>query len=340
MKKIVFYIGSLSRGGAQRVIVTLANSLSKRGFSCVVATSYKGENEYSLDENIKRIVLVEKKQNFIKKNLSEILFFRKLVKEEKPDTVLSFMGEPNTRMLLATFLLKCRKVVSVRNDPCKEYNGFLYSLFVKVLFNLASHVVFQTENAKNWFPKSIRRKSSVVMNPVDDVFFETEYNGIRKDIVTVGRLVPQKNHELLIRAFARVAANIEDNLVIYGDGELRNHLIDLVKSLGLANRVLFPGLISNVAETIKSAKLFVLSSNYEGMPNALMEAMALGIPCISTDCPCGGPKSLLEKKYLFSVNDAVALVNLLCGANSISAFDRSSLPFNTEFVISCWIQLL
>lgn len=132
------------------------------------------------------------------------------------------------------------------------------------------------------------------MNQVSPQFFDMDYSGERRNIVTVGRLNEQKNQELLIRAYSQLSDETEDELLIYGVGPLRRHLEELIGELGLENRIHLMGLSKNVPKDIKSAKTFVLPSDYEGMPNALMEAMALRLPCIATACPCGGAEMLIE----------------------------------------------
>ena len=153
---------------------------------------------------------------------------------------------------------------------------------------------FQTEDARKYFPKSIQAKSTIILNPIEDKFYREIPR--RKERYCIGwAFGATKNQELLIEAFSKIADDFPSvNLKIYGQG---SKLIDLKKlslDLGLKGRVIFMGTRDNIQEEIKDAKLFVLSSDYEGLPNALMEAMALGIPVVSTDCPCGGPKMLIE----------------------------------------------
>ena len=130
------------------------------------------------------------------------------------------------------------------------------------------------------------------MNPV---FFREPYRGEReKTIVAVGRVDENKNHEMLIRAFAGIADEFpEYRLIIYGDGDKRSDLLKLTKELKLEDRISLPGNIDNVADAIYKTRVFVLSSNTEGMPNTLIEAMILGLTVVSTDCPCGGPAELI-----------------------------------------------
>lgn len=242
-------------------------------------------------------------------------------------------------------------MISIRNAPEKEYPNLFFKIMAKTLFNFADGIVFQTEEAKAWFNEKIQRKSKIIFNQVDQCFYDSNFAGERRDIVTTGRLVSQKNHKLLINAFSKVVDFTNDRLFIYGDGILKHELHKQIEELGLENRVFLQGTISNVSETIKSAKLFVLSSDYEGMPNSLMEAMALGIPCISTDCSCGGPRLLLsdiDKRLLVKVGDiedmAKSMKNLLLSEEELERIGKllkkKSMEFSPEKVIFMWEEYL
>lgn len=314
--KILFYINAIHHGGAERVMVNLATALSECGHDCILVTSITESWEYKVGANVKRISLYAQNMphSFIVRNINTTLKLRKVVREEKPDIVISFMAEPNFRAIIATLGTKSKSLVSVRNDPKKEYPTLLFEVAAKMLYPFADGVVFQTVEAKEWFPKRIQKKSRIIFNQVDAIFFDTKFKKNRKGIVTTGRLVPQKNHELLIRAFAKISNNIEENLIIYGDGELDKTLKNLAENLGVGQRVFFPGATKNVQEVLSSAKVFVLSSNFEGMPNSLLEAMAIGLPCISTDCPCGGPRNVIEdgkNGILVPVDDVEAMANAI-----------------------------
>ena len=261
------------------------------------------------------------------------------------------MAEANCRAVLATVGTPVKTIVSVRNDPKREYAGKLGYFVGKCIIPLADGCVFQTKKAQQWFPQKIQKKSVVIFNDVDKVFFETEYKG-GKDIVTLGRLSLQKNQSVLIEAFAKIANSYPDNnLLIYGVGVLEKELKALVLRLHLEKRVIFKGLTRNAASVLSSARMFVLSSDYEGMPNALMEALAIGVPSISTDCPCGGPQILIENGVnglLVPVNDkeklASALSLLLCDHNlsqklSVNARKKSQL-YRTERVFAEWKEYI
>ncbi len=318
MKKILFYINTIRGGGAERVMVNLADFFSQKNYDVVLVTSFRDIWEYSVAPTVKRITLEENeiKRSRIKRNLSRIKALREVCKQEKPDVIVSFMAEPNFRAILATRGLSIKTLVSVRNDPNKEYAGMLGWIVGKIILPMADGCVFQTVDAKRWFPKRLQRKSTVIYNAVKEEFFHIERRPIPGEIVTCGRLVEQKNHAMLIDAFANVAKeNPTAILKIYGEGNLRAKLQKKIDDLGLTERALLMGKTSDVGKALQTADIFVLSSNYEGMPNALMEAMAVGVPCISTDCPCGGPKVLLNGEesdsLLVDVGDDKGLANAI-----------------------------
>lgn len=313
--KILFCIGNLNRGGAERVISNLANCFVEKNDISIVTTINKVE--YNLDSRIKHYSLDYKIKS---KLLNKVLRLKKLysiVKEVKPDIIVSFLPEPSYRVLLLRKIIKIPIIVSIRNDPKTEYSNFKSKCLAKLLYPLADGFVFQTEEAKHYFSNKIQNKSVVIPNPIKKEFLERKiYTGSKENIiVSVGRLYEQKNHELLIDAFYDLNKDIEGyKLIIYGEGVLRKRLENKIQKLNMQDRILLPGSINNIIEKIEKAKLFVMTSNYEGMPNALMEALALGLICISTDCPCGGPKFLIEDNkngFLFKVKDKDELVKIM-----------------------------
>ena len=184
---------------------------------------------------------------------------------------------------------------------------------MKRLYKKADKIVFQTNDAMNYFSEDIRKKGIIIPNPLNPIFLNSYYEGKRKKtIVSVGRLEEQKNQLMLIRAFSKISKEFNEyNLKIYGEGTLRSKLQNEIDRLELNEKVKLCGISNNIKEDIKDASLFIITSNYEGMPNALMEAMALGLPVISTDCPCGGPKFLIENKkngILIPVGDEKVLI--------------------------------
>lgn len=275
-------------------MTNLANQFVKSENEVVFVTNFPSEHEYFLENDITRCSLEaeESKENTIKKNWNRICGLRKKIKKYKPDIVISFMHENDVRAYLAVRGLKTKLMLSVRNDPKVLYQSSMRARIAKYVYGHADAVVFQTEEAKRWFG-DIKGKSAIIYNQVAPEFYETNRTVLEsKNVVTTGKFMSQKNHKMLIEAFHMIADDIEDDLIIYGEGKLRDEYEAYIKVCQLEHRVFLPGNCTNVAETIAQSKLFVMSSDYEGMPNSLMEAMALGLPCISTNCPCGGPKEL------------------------------------------------
>lgn len=329
--KIIFYIDMMGYGGAQRVMCNLANYFAKKNYEVMLINDAKlkeGVPVYDVDSSVTRYYLKDVFEGKpIKKNVERIFILRRIIKKEKPNVIVSFLGNCNIRMLIATFGLKCKKIVSVRNDPQKEYgdNG-IKKVVARNLFRLADGCVFQTGEAQRYFPSTVQRKSIIIYNPVDKLFFDTMRQKETKDIVTFGRLEKQKNHKLLIDAYAQVCEKFTDNLYIYGEGPLREELQNYIVQKGLEKRVFLPGSVCNVNEILAGAKLFALTSNYEGMPNALMEALAVGVPSISTDCPVGGPEMLFSGElsgYLVPCGDVEELVEIVLKVLSLSKLERS-----------------
>ncbi len=321
MKKIMFYINAIHDGGAERVMVNLAKYFSENGYDTTLITSFRDTWEYPLAPTVRRLTLEETeiKQSRIKRNISRIKKLRNLCKSEKPDILVSFMEEPNFRAILATRGLPVKTLVSVRNDPIKEYAGKLGWFVGKVLLPMADGCVFQTGDAQKWFPKRLQKKSKIIYNAVKEDFYNVNRTPVRGEIVTCGRLTEQKNHAMLINAFAEVVKQYPyATLKIYGEGSLRETLQEQINANGLQNKVLLMGATNDVEKALETADLFVLSSDYEGMPNALMEAMAGGLPCISTDCPCGGPRELLgtDSLQLVEIGNEKSMVEKILAAFS------------------------
>lgn len=313
---IAMLIGALTKGGAERVMVNLADYFAEKGYLVTMVTQYQKEDEYPLNEKVKRVIsditeeettgsrLVNFKRRFCK--------LRGIWKQERPDVILSFIGKNNMMAILTSRFLNIPVAVSVRAEPTEEYYNTWMRFMAKHLFAKADGVVLQTRRCFDFFPEKVQKKAVILKNPISKVFFRERFEGERENtIVAVGRVDENKNHEMLIRAFAEIAEEFPFyQLIIYGEGESRERLIALIKEMKLSDRILLPGSIANVADAIYKTRVFVLPSNTEGVPNTLIEAMLMGLTVIATDCPCGGPADLIEDKIngiLTPVGDVKAM---------------------------------
>lgn len=319
MQKILFHINSFVRAGAERVVSTLAGQFAENGYEVVAATEWQDEHEYELDPRVRRVhvgLLPEDEgKSRIKKAALRISHFHKCLKKEQPDVVVAFTRKPIYRALLAGMGIKIPIVISVRNNPANTYNGTLDKLMIGLFFNGAAGGVFQTEVIKDFFPKRLKEKSTIILNPVNEKFMtHPAVTQRKKEIVCVNRLAEHKNQLLLAKAFVRLHKAYPDYILkFYGRAEEEAYAEKLREFIA-ANRaedyIYMMGVSTQVEQDIFDASLFVLTSNKEGLPNVLMEAMALGLPVIATDCDGGGARVLIENEkngLLIQKNDEGAL---------------------------------
>ncbi|MTK62903.1 glycosyltransferase, partial [Turicibacter sanguinis] len=200
-----------------------------------------------------------------------------------PDKIVSFVAIINIITIIACLGLNKEIIISERNDPYSDGRSRFIDILTSVFYPLADKKVFQTKWAQSYFPNYVTKNSFIIPNPIQIEIEAIEES--KSKIVSVGRLTPQKNHKLLIDAFSRLIKKYPHyELYIYGEGELRQEYTQIIKSLSLESNIFLPGVVDNIHEEIKDAKMFVLSSNYEGLSNALLEAMMMALPCISTNC--------------------------------------------------------
>lgn len=354
---IAMLIGALTKGGSERVLVNLADYLSQNGFQVTMVTQYQKEEEYPLNPDVKRVIsdiTQEETSNSRLVNFKRRFFkLRNIWKSEKPDVILSFIGKNNMMAILTSRFLQIPVAVSVRGEPTMEYYNWWMRFMAKNLFRKADGVILQTKQCFDFFPEAIKNKAVILKNPVSQSFFRERFEGERENTITaVGRIDENKNHEMLIRAFAQIVDDYPDyKLIIYGEGELRKKLIGLVEELDLEEQISLPGATKEVAEAIYKTGVFVLSSNTEGVPNTLIEAMILGLTVVATDCPCGGPADLIEdgvNGFLTPVGDVNAMKENLQKAlkNSQTAkttgieASKTADIYNTEKVYGEWSKYL
>lgn len=292
-RKVFFVMNGLPGGGAERVMSVMANYLDNRNYDVSFIMLRKVEEAYELNKGIKRYYREKKRKGDF---LEQIKYIHEFEKKNPNAIFISFLTYQNLYTILASIGTKARVIVSERNDPEKTVSRKYMKVIRDILYGYkrCKNVVFQTEGAKEYFNSKIQSKGFIILNPVKKNLPEHR-KADSKRIVSVGRLCPQKNYVLLLEGFAMFCQKHDDyKLEIYGKGELESSLRDLAKTLKIEDKVIFEGFRNDVHEKISDATMFVMSSDYEGLSNALLEAMAMGLPCVSTDSPPGGARMAIK----------------------------------------------
>lgn len=309
--RLLFVNASLTDGGSERAMTLVANQMAVLGHEVAMLLVRDKERTYEISPDVEVIQLTYASTNKLVILAKRLKAIRDIIKNRRPDCVVSFMWDINVMTLVSTLGMNVRKVVSERAFPKSGERSRFGTLLANLSYRSADAVVFQTPDAMNCFPAPIRAKGYVIPNIVHKPVVEP-FEGVRsKRVVSVGRLAAQKNFAMLISAFAQFRhGHPEYVLDIFGDGSQRAALGKLAFDLGIADKVRFAGYVSDIAERINDASIFVMSSDYEGISNAMAEAMALGLPTVCTDCPVGGAALVIEdgvNGMLVPVGDVEAL---------------------------------
>ena len=321
MRKILFHLNCFEQGGAERVVSNLVNQLVKEDYEIIAATEWQGENEFKLDERVRRVHVGLKEQDEEKSRIVKIRlrfqYLRKLIKEEKPDVVVSFTRRPNYRALISARGCRVPVIAAVRQDPKSYYNSIADKVLIPLLYPRAAGCVFQTEEQKSYFPKGLQSRSRIILNPVNDKYLKAPVPERKeKLVVQSGRLVDFKNQAMLLRAFLQVHEKHPDYVLkIYGgdsfDGT-KEKLESIIKENHAESYITLMGGSDELEKELPKAEVYAFSSDYEGMPNALLEAMTMGMPAVATDCPCGGPRTVMTNEVnglLIPVGDEKAMAD-------------------------------
>jgi GalNAc-alpha-(1->4)-GalNAc-alpha-(1->3)-diNAcBac-PP-undecaprenol alpha-1,4-N-acetyl-D-galactosaminyltransferase len=295
---IVFLVSSLDGGGAERVATTLCNEWAKNDHRVTLVATFSGGGVpfYTLHKRVNVVFLADLVNTRRKTMLTyfcRLLTLRKIIQQQDTDVVVSFLSNVNVAAILATPFTKIPVVICERSDPVSRQIPRIWSMFCAMFYRFADVVVVQTDsvmdNINRLYPSL--KLVACVPNPLPQSMEEIHRDGsakTRRVLLSLGRLVPEKQIDHSINAFAALAGDRPDwDLHLYGDGPSRAELEDLVGKLGLNDRVIFKGQTTEPWDVMAKADAFVMTSRSEGFPNSLLEAMAVGLPCVVYDCPSG-----------------------------------------------------
>lgn len=336
-------------------MVSLANIYAVRGFVVDLVTlddlSIRPD-AFQLNDNVRRHLIPTTQSGSIyyrlRANAQRYLRLRRLLIDRKPDVLLSFMTPTNILAIVATRGLNVRCVVSERIDPAYYSYGFAYNMLRHLVYKKADCVVAQTVKVSRWLQKHTNCRTSVIPNyvrGVSDLFRVRR----KQEIIAVGRLAHQKGFDILIHAFSIICIDHPDwRLLIYGEGPAKNALQALIEEYSLQHKIKLCGFSNSLRAPFFHASIAVQPSRFEGFPNALLEAMAHGIPCIATQ-PAG--EMLIDdgmNGIQIPVNDVESLANALrrlitdpglreCMGDKALEASRN---FSQEKIIKLWDSVL
>ena len=320
--KIALLIPSLGTGGAERVMTHMANYWAKKGNSVVIFTYGATPSFYPLLPKIQHVSLGE---GLPVGSLRKIVYLlqharalRRHLKQHQSEVLIAFLDIAILQAIIATRFLQTKVLVSERSVPyIRKTNQWLQPLN-HLLYHWTNRLVLQTRQIADTFPR-LQHKITVIPNPIppptlqiDDEQYSTQLS--YKTIVCMGRLTALKQYDRVIRAFHQFTEDRAGwKLIILGEGEERENLERLREELNLTETVHLPGTTTSPPEVLTKASIFFLSSLFEGFPNALCEAMAIGLPAIATQCPYG-PEEIIQhghNGWLVPVNDSAAWAEAL-----------------------------
>ncbi len=360
--KITMVISSLGAGGAERVLVGIANHWQAAGHRVTIITYVGGESFYPLVAGVvhralpaDRVVygligLPVRALSFVRR----IARLRQAIIQTAPDKIVSFVDKTNVLTLLACSGLSYDIVISERTNPRYYPIGHIQSLLRQWLYRHAKVLVIQTRSLLDWAAGYVRPEQiAVIPNALDQARVQAIVQAIQsagqqtvtlpvwgKRIIAMGRLSAEKGHDLLLTACAPVLQQYPDwGLEIIGDGPLRARLQQLSHELGIADRVHFYGQLKHPFEVMAGADVYVLPSRVEGFPNALLEAMGLGLPVVSFDCP-SGPSDLIahgENGLLVAPEDVAQMSQALVSLIQDEAL-RQRLGTHARYVLDSYAE--
>lgn len=298
MKRVLIAIHALSFDGAEKVAAMWGNYLSQNGYQVAFLVRYRRKEEQSLDKSIKVYSIADTNEHYQAVSaIRRLQIVRQNVKAFAPNLIISFLPKMQLLMMLATWGIKCKRFETVRNNPWVDTDVGRKRPLWHLCFRRCDRIILQTEEQAEYFPKRMKKKCVVIRNPILAETAVKQYpEGYPRKFIALGRVSQQKNYPLMVEAFAKATANVEDcTLEIYGVGSesYTAFVQKQIDTAGLRDKIILKGRTDCVQEKLLCHDAYFMSSDYEGMPNALAEAMSAGLVCLSTDCKTG-PKDMID----------------------------------------------
>jgi len=355
-KKILFVVPALSNGGAERVVARISSELCKYDYDINILVFFSMDNEYEVHEKVKIHNLSKGTFDDYKRigTLKRLRLIRKKVKEINPDVILPFINHIYIYTALATLFSKFSKRTYFLVRDNLNYQNFKKRFLISFLNNFGKKIIVQNQGQKDYFSKRKQKKTYIIPNPMDNKYLEyqKDFRETPIRLISVGRLEKQKNYELALHSFAK-ATRKHSNLeyVIYGKGSLQESLLSLCRELNIEDKVQFKGFCSDFKEIYGTGDIYLMSSHFEGMPNSLAEAIAIGLPVISTDCDYGPRDLILDSKIgtLVKENNEEEFTNALLNMienyhhySSLNNYRKEIIKenFSIDKIIKLWMSIL
>ena len=344
--KLTFVTSTLHAGGSERVMSLLANAFAQKGYEVEIVCINKHLVFYPIDEKVK--VWFAEDEVKSPSILKKVFWLRNHIKNDRPDVVIAFMLEVYCVTLASLIGVSVPVISSERIDP--HFFGRAKGLLRWLLLRRTTHLVVQTVRIKDFYSAKLQSRTTIIPNPVTDKVFSLTPTLKQKRIIAVGRLAYQKNYPMMFRAFAKVHHDFPDwQLVVYGNGPQKDEIRGVIERLGMEGHIILAGKSDHVVEEMNKSSLFVMSSDYEGMSNALLEAVCVGLPVISTDV--SGARDLITEGvngYIVPVGNeralTLALSSMLSSPEKMDEMGRQSKAlaprFREEQIVGQWEELI